>query len=51
MSRWRRRSGGRKRATTGPQDGEAGADQADVDSDGAPGGGVDVRVREVAQAS
>ena len=38
----------KKRVTAGPQGGEAGADEADVDFDGAPGGSVDVRVREVA---
>lgn len=38
----------KKRAAMGPQGGEAGADEADVDFGGAPGGGVGVRVREVA---
>jgi hypothetical protein len=38
----------KKRVAMGPQDGEAGADEADVDFDGAPGGSVDVRVRKVA---
>jgi len=38
----------KKRVTTGSQDGEAGADEADVDFGSAPGGSVDVRVRKVA---